>query len=242
MWQYLGLLRSLLIYFAIPGRYGRLRRLYRHFIEPGDLCFDIGAHVGNRSRAWTSLGAKVIAVEPQPHFVTWLRWLFRHQPLVTLLPKAVGAQPGTATLHVSRLTPTVSTLSADWITTVKKDPSFAHVIWDSKITVPVVTLDELIDRYGRPAFCKIDVEGYELDVLKGLSQPLPALSFEVVASAKNLALACLQQLSQLGSYQYNYAAGESHQLQHDKWLSSARMADFIDKLNGSSGDVYGRLP
>ena len=62
----LSLARSLLIYHGIPLRQRRLRRLYRTFAGPNDLVFDLGAHVGNRTRALVRLGCRVIALEPQP--------------------------------------------------------------------------------------------------------------------------------------------------------------------------------
>ena len=241
MRQQLGILRSFLIYYGIPGRHKRLRHFYSQFIQPGDLCFDIGAHVGNRTRTWAGLGAHVIALEPQPHLLNWLHRLFDKNPNVTILGQGVGAQLGQATLHISQLTPTVSTLSAEWITAVQTDPSFANVKWDDAVTIDVVTLDQLIAEYGRPAFCKIDVEGYELEVLKGLSQPLPVLSFEVIASAKDLAVACLDLLSQLSEYQFNYAAGETHRWQFDQWISAEAMVDFLQGMETGSGDVYCQL-
>jgi hypothetical protein len=62
----LGLLRSVLMYHGIPFRRRRLSQFYARFIRPGDLCFDIGAHVGSRLGAWLPLGARIVAVEPQP--------------------------------------------------------------------------------------------------------------------------------------------------------------------------------
>lgn len=241
MKQQLGILRSFLMYYGIPGRHGRLRRFYSQFIQPGDLCFDIGAHLGNRSRIWAGLGAHVIAVEPQPQLMRWLQRLYGRQPHITLLQTAVASQAGSATLHISQRTPTVSTLSADWITAVQTDPSFAHVEWDTAVSVPVTTLDALIAQYGRPAFCKIDVEGFELDVLKGLSQPLPSLSFEAINATNDTAVACLQRLESLAAYQYNYSAGESHQLHFAQWQSANMMAKFLRNLTTGSGDVYGRI-
>ena len=237
----MGISRSFLMYYGIPGRHKRLRQFYSQFIQSGDLCFDIGAHVGNRTRTWAGLGAQVVALEPQPHLMSWLQRLFANNRKVTLLAEGVAAQSGTATLHISELTPTVSTLSTEWITAVQEDPSFAAVKWDTAITINVVTLDELIARYGRPAFCKIDVEGYELEVLKGLSQPLPVLSFELIASAKALALACLQRLSELGSYEFNYSAGESHQWTFECWIAEKEIVGFVQKMEAGSGDVYCRL-
>ncbi|EHS51533.1 methyltransferase FkbM family, partial [Rhizobium sp. PDO1-076] len=69
-------------------------------------------------------------------------------------------------LYISSRHPTVSTVSSRFIEGVNRLPAFRNVKWDDEIRVPMTT----IDRYGRPAFCKIDVEGAESDILRGLSQ------------------------------------------------------------------------
>jgi FkbM family methyltransferase len=234
-----GVLRSLLTYYAIPGRLRQLRRFYAPFVRPGDLCFDVGAHVGNHIWAWRQLGARVVAVEPQPHLMGWLRRLYGRSPHVHLLPIALGGQSGQQTLYVSQKYPTVATLSADWLTAVQQDPSFARVDWETAVTVPVTTLDELIGQYGRPTFCKIDVEGYEAHVLQGLSHPLPALSFEYIPAALDVAHECLTLLAQLGDYEFNWSVGETHRWQSPRWLSAADVAAQLARQKGS-GDVYGR--
>jgi FkbM family methyltransferase len=237
--EQMGLLRSFLMYYAIPGRYGRMRHFYRPFIQPGNLCFDIGAHAGNRIRVWLALGARVVAVEPQPQLMRWLQRLYGRHPRVTLLQTAVAAQSGTATLHISSRTPTVSTLSASWIHSVQQDPSFAWVQWDRAVTVPVVTLDELIEEYGRPTLCKIDIEGYELEALHGLSQAIPTLSFEHIPAA-NLTTACLARLTKLGYREFNYTPGERHQFHFPTWRSATEMMASLGQLPEGSGDIYGR--
>src|SRR5690606_553140 len=118
--EHLGVARSLLMYYGRPWRAGRMRRFYGQFIAPGDLCFDVGAHVGNRVRAWRQLGARTLALEPQPHLMQVLRRLYGADPAVTLLEVASAAQPGTATLHISRRTPTVTSLSPAWIAAVQQ--------------------------------------------------------------------------------------------------------------------------
>lgn len=241
MRETLGLLRSMLMYYGVPGRYGRMRRFYRPFIQPGDLCFDVGAHVGNRVRVWRGLGARVVAVEPQPQMMAWLRRLYGRSPQVALVASAVGAKVGQATLHVSSRTPTVSTLSANWISAVQQDPSFARVAWDTALTVPLTTLDALIAQYGRPTFCKLDIEGYELEALRGLSQPLPVLSFEHIPTAHDLTAACIDRLAELGAYRFNYAPGESHRLLGTQWLSPEAMRAALPQLPPGSGDVYAQL-
>jgi FkbM family methyltransferase len=243
-WQrWRGIGRSLVIYYGNPLKLRRMQRFYAQFIRPGALCFDIGAHVGNRTWVWTRLGAKVVAVEPQEACVALLRRWYGHSSQVILVEQAVGAAPSMQTLRISRAHPTVTTLSSTWIEAVQTTESFAHVQWEESATVVVTTLDALIAQYGQPAFCKIDIEGYEGEALAGLSQPLPVLSFEFVPPARQAALACLNRLHQLGRYEYNWSLGEQHKWQSPRWLTQTEMAAYLNGLavDDPSGDIYARL-
>jgi FkbM family methyltransferase len=237
-----GILRSLLIYYGQPHKLLRLVRFYRPFIHPGDLCFDLGAHVGNRLWAYLRLGARVVAVEPQPALARLLRRLYGDNPRVELVEKAAGAASGQATLQISPRTPTVSSLSSAWISRVGQTASFRGVTWDASFPVSVTTLDELIQSYGEPAYCKIDVEGFEHEVLLGLSRPLALISFEYLPAAPDLALACLERLAALGEYEYNWSERETHRLRGPSWLTPTQAATFIRSLplQAPSGDIYAR--
>ena len=242
-WQQIGLLRSILMYYGNPFRKRCLTRFYAQFIQANDLCFDIGAHVGNRINVWSDLGARVVALEPQPHCMRLLKRWYGHYSHITLIEQAVGAKTGTQSLFISQRTPTVSTLSRDWMNTVQQtDSSFAKVEWDEAIPVTMTTLDALIAQCGEPAFCKIDVEGYELEVLRGLSQPLRALSFEYIPATSESSIACLSRLDDLGHYQFNWSRGESQQLQSPTWLTLHEMVSILRNMsiNSGSGDIYAR--
>ena len=231
------------MYYSLPFRSRRLLSFYAQFIRPGDLCFDIGAHIGSRLRIWSRLGARIVAVEPQPLPMRFLECWYGRRPGITLLETAVGTVRGEATLLVSRRTPTVTSLSPEWIAAVRRARSFSRVSWDGAVQVPVTTVDELIDRYGEPAFCKIDVEGSELQVLNGLSRPLGCLSFEYIPSAACLAAECISRLNCLGSYEYNYSVGEPVRLHRKGWVAGEAVSAWLETLTPDlpSGDIYARL-
>jgi FkbM family methyltransferase len=239
----LGFSWSFLIYYGLPFHHQSLKRIYAPFIRAGDLCFDIGAHLGDRVRAWSRLRAHIVALEPHPGMMSWLRHSYGHRTNIRLIEQAVGAQPGIATLWISRLTPSVSTTSKEWLTTVQHNRRFAGVRWDEQIPVTVTTLDALISQYGKPAFCKIDVEGAELEVLQGLSQALPALSFEYIPAKIDTALGCIKRIDQLGQYEYNWRMSEFPRWCSSVWLNSAEMTTALTRMRryDNSGDVYARL-
>lgn len=240
---WIGLLRSLVVYWR-PGRQRGLRRLYAPFVGRGDLVFDVGAHVGDRTAAFAALGARVVALEPQPLLARWLRRLVGRNPRVTVRAEAVGARAGVERLAISRRTPTVSTMSESWREGVgEAHPGFARVRWDESVEVSVVTLDGLVDTYGTPDFCKIDVEGYEAEVLAGLSRPVPALSLEFVAGQLGVAVACVSRLGELGSYRFNVVLGEGRDFVFDTWVDPGEMRSWLERgaAEASSGDVYARL-
>lgn len=238
-----GITRSLAMYHAIPGRHARMATFYRQFLARGELGFDIGAHVGSRVRAWRRIGARVLAVEPQPDCLRVLRLVYGRTPAVRIVPAAVGATPGRARLAVSSATPTVSSMAPSWIDEVTRDRRFAGVRWDRSIEVPVVTLDQLIAEHGEPAFLKVDVEGFETQVLSGLSRPVRALSFEYLPPAHEDALAVLDLVAGLGDYRYNYSPIETMRWAAPGWLDAPGLVRLLAQYrpSGRSGDVYARL-
>ena len=238
-----GLIRSLVVYHAIPLRQRRLRRLYAAFAGPGDLVFDVGAHAGNRTRALAALGCRVVALEPQPYFARLLRLLFGRHPRVSVLETAVGDHAGVATLSISDRTPTMTTLAAAWRAAREQDPVFDGVRWNRHVDVEMVTLDALIGRFGLPAFVKIDVEGAEPAVLAGLTCPVPALSFEYLPGTLDYTRTCVDRLEALGTYRYNWSVGESYELAAADWLDGATLlaALHAGPARLRSGDVYARL-
>lgn len=216
------------------------QRFYQQFIKKGNLCFDVGANMGSRTDTFSKLGAKVIAIEPTQHCCQVLRNKFGTNPNVSLLQMALGAQTGKGTLHLANYHE-VSTLSTLFIEQYSHQEKH-HILWDKTVQVPISTLDQLIQEYGLPQFCKIDVEGYETEVLKGLSQPIPYLSFEYNNRLKEKALECLDILSKFPDLSYNFSSYESMQLSLDTWKNQADFYQYLQSLSTDilTGDVYVR--
>jgi hypothetical protein len=91
-----GIIRSLRIYYGDRSRASAMDRLYSQFVQRGDLVFDVGAHVGDRVASFRRLGARVVAVEPQPALVKVLRVLYGMRRDIVIEPVAVGRSSGTA--------------------------------------------------------------------------------------------------------------------------------------------------
>jgi FkbM family methyltransferase len=236
-----GVMRSLGVYYGHRRRAAAMDRLYGQFVRPDDLVFDIGAHVGDRIAAFRRLGARVLAVEPQPALVTTLKWLYRRDRNVEIEATAVGRSAGTVAMKINVDNPTVSTVSDAFVDAARGAAGWEGQVWEKSIDVPVTTLDALIAAHGRPAFIKIDVEGFEEEVLAGLTRPVAALAFEFTTIQRGVARACIERCVALGLARFNAALGETQEL--GGWRSAGEMTRWIEALPhaANSGDIYARL-
>ena len=218
-------------------------KFYSQFVKPGDLCFDIGANYGNRIEALMRLGAQIVAVEPQDDVMHYLLLKYRRDRHVTLIHAGLDNSEGERVMYVCETTRGASSMSRELVEVQKlKHPNLQY---RRTLKVPVTTMDRLIEMHGVPEFCKIDVEGFEYNVLEGLSHAIPMLSFEYTPERIQPALDCIDRLAKLGQYEYNYSSEESMVLGSSEWFRAVDMPQFVRdvivRMGGSFGDIYARL-
>lgn len=222
----------------------RVTAFLRPFIDPGDLCFDVGANRGRRSEALLALGAWVVAVEPQPVCLKRLRARFGHEDRFRIEAVALGDAPGTAQLQIGR-DDQISTLARDFVEDAEQIPELAAIGWQGTLEVPVTTLDALVERHGVPRFTKIDVEGFEDHVVAGLSRPLPLVSLEYTQWRLDPVLAAVERLETLGDYRFNLSEGETMEWALPAWVPGSEIRELLRttyaRQEDGYGDVYARL-
>ena len=215
---------------------------YQQFIKKGDICFDIGANIGDRTNIFLELGAKVVSVEPQQFCYEVLKKKFGNR--ITLIQKGVGSKNETKDFFISNHNQ-LSTFSAEWIETLKAN-RFKDSEWNEVEKVEIITLDSLIEHQGYPTFIKIDVEGFELEVLKGLTQPFKYLSFEfAVPDNLNNLILCIEQLSNnYNAIEFNYAIMDNAFFALKNWVTIDEIKEIIQSSNfikNSAGDIYVKM-
>lgn len=226
-----------------------MQKFYTQFVLPSDLVFDIGANVGDRAEMFSRLAKQVIAVEPQKICLEGLEsyyaglWKRFIETNVIVVPEAVGSTAGSMTLYRNPAMTTTASFSPRYIRDTQAAGRFENR-WEGSEEVKMTTLDNLIEKFGLPAFIKIDVEGFEPEVIRGLSQPVRALSFEFTPELLYMAKEVLDHAATLGPCTVNYALGNHFvKLERGEWTTPEILLEELKKFAGdpiTMGDIYVR--
>lgn len=199
------------------------------------LVFDVGSNRGDKAAEMLARGARVVCFEPQPHCATILRERFAGRPDVVVVECALGSGSGTAAMSISDDADAISTLSSDW-----KTGRFRDFSWNRQVDVRVDTLDSAIRDFGVPTYCKIDVEGFEGEVISGLSHPLRLLSFEFTKEFEAKAVECIRRLGAIGFSRFNLSYGETHRFKLPVWVDADSLVAELPRVRSpyAWGDVF----
>lgn len=221
----------------------KLVSFYKNILNENDIVFDVGANIGKKTYVFSLLCRQVIAIEPQPFCIRILHQRFdKYSNLIKICPLAISPQQEQASLYIATQH-TMSSMSPDFIHHVQSTWSFSPR-WRKKITVKTTTLDALIENYGYPKYIKMDVEGYEENVLKTLSVPVPWLSFEFTPTLYENTLRCINRLESLSTYLYNISIEETYQWYLPHFVSAQEMQTIITNelyALGKFGDIFAQV-
>lgn len=224
----------------------REKEFYQSFLPSCTLIFDIGAHHGFKAAVFLELSQKVVACDPDPSNIQLLKNKFSNQlSRIHIREEALGAVAGTAHFLIHHPGSAFNTLNPYWKDLLEGDQVER---WNEKIEfeekaipVTVTTLDHLIMQYGLPYFIKIDAEGYEKEILEGLTQKVPFISFEcLLPEFKDSLKECLSKLIQLSSKTvFNIAVEEK--LLFPGFVSEQAILEWADTSTVSHFEVIAAL-
>ena len=203
---------------------------------PGDVVFDVGANFGDKTAAMLTRGVKVISVEPQPSCVAVLNGRYAQNPNVVIIPKGLGGRVGILEMSINNKSPALSTFSPEWMT-----GRFKTEVWDQKVDIAITTLDNLVHEFGSPRYLKIDVEGFEYEVITGLSKRVGIVSFEFTNEFWANAEKFMKYLDNLGYRKFNFSLGERTEFALDQWVSMAQLSAVLGDICGKYANVWGDI-
>jgi FkbM family methyltransferase len=235
----------------IANRTGEIK-FYRAALEGfqrGNVIFDIGANDGCKTDIFLRLGAKVIAVEPDEINQDVIKGKFvknRFFPKpVIIVGNAVSDGVGVMTMWIDAPGSALNTLNPKWVETLRNDETHAgkRLCFAEEKIVETTTLEKLIASHGIPFYIKIDVEGHELNILRGLKQPVPYLSFEVnLPEFKEEGLECIRILAEIAADgEFNYVADYDEGLMFKQWMPTMEFIHAFGQCKKSAIEVFWRL-
>jgi FkbM family methyltransferase len=200
------------------------RYFYSKLISKNDLCFDIGANIGTKSKLFLSLGANVIAFESQHLCVNSLEKIKKSYKKFEYNQIAVGAENKYEELHLANHIE-VATLSNQFFNFYTSE----KIQWKGKEIVAVKTLNSIIEEFGIPYYCKIDTEGFEFNILSSLSYEIPIIEFEFTEGFFEETLRIIE-LFKSNTFQFNLILNENPKFYLKKWVSAEELLKIFSNI------------
>ena len=203
-----------------------------------NLVFDIGSNVGTTVEFFSQKADKVIGFEPNPRLVEILRRRFNNRNVI-IDSRGLSNEIGEKKFRIANAD-TISTFSEDWVNNSRFTGGYS---WNEGIIVETTTLDSVIDQYGTPDYIKIDVEGYEFEVLTSLTKLLEntIISFEWAEEQKNKIEQTIKYLFNLGYKKFSYTEADKILMDVEIDWRTIDKLNLIENLDDQRKDKWGMV-
>ncbi len=193
--------------------------------KKANLIFDVGANEGMLTNIFSQLSNHVLVIEPSERNIKILRAKFHNNQSVLLLRAAVSHYNGEQLFYEDKNDYATGTLSYKW-NEIKKQETQNHAS-----LIKAITLDNLIQQYGKPSYIKVDVEGYEWQVIQGLSQQIALLSFEAMLPAfMDETIQCIERLQMISqTAKFNFSLSDA--LVYNDYMDKEILLDNLKNIN-----------
>jgi len=204
------------------------------------LVFDVGANVGTKSKIFSRLSEKVVLFEPDRQNLKILNARLKHNSRCIINACALSSQETVSTYYSIGNDGAYNSLSKKHIDTVVKSRGIINEKYGlTQYEVNTKPIDYFIYKYGIPDYIKIDVEGYEKEVIFGLTIPVPKLSIEAnlpqfIPETIDI-INYLDQLSK-GKYLFNYVIDNHFELK--EFITASELINELDALHVKSIEIY----
>ena len=180
----------------------------------------------------------MIGFEPNPRLVEILRKRFNNRNVI-IDSRGLSNEIGEKKFRIANAD-TISTFSEDWVNNSRFTGGYS---WNEGIIVDTTTLDSVIEQYGTPDYIKIDVEGYEFEVLTSLTKVLEntIISFEWAEEQKNKIEQTIKYLFNLGYKKFSYTEADKILMDVEIDWRTIDKLNLIENLDDQRKDKWGMI-
>jgi len=189
------------------------------------ILIDIGANRGLYADANAASYDQCILVEANPELSMFLLEKYKGNEKMVIENKIVSNKTN-ETFYISNAD-TISTVDREWVSNSRFSQNYS---WRPVEGLPTCSIDTLVQTYGTPSFLKVDVEGYEYNVILSMTQKYCPLAFEWAEEKKEEILLTLKYLHSLGYTKFALQLEDAytHKVNDDEWYVFSTMYSILE--------------
>lgn len=221
-----------------PNFYKKILKMHP---SRNNLIFDVGANIGSKSIIFSKLARKVVSFEPSERLFGLLQKKFENTNVI-IYNYALGNKVSTSDLYIVENNEAYNSLNKKHIEITATSRNIATLDTVKYQEVKVETVERFITEIGIPKYLKIDVEGFEYEVIKGLKSIVPIISFEAnLPEFREESVQVIKYLEVLSLNRYKYNFTVSNYFIRENFTTNEEAIDFLITTKLEYVEIYALL-